>query len=98
MTRRTTTHGFRLVLLLALLLSTSCARRDLAYSAGSLTLYPTQQQAQKHCPKDIVVWLNLPSGICHFKDQRWYGNTNNGAFVCQQEAEKAGDRATRNGQ
>jgi len=31
--------------------------------ATQLMLFPTQQQAQQHCPSDIVVWLNLPSGI-----------------------------------
>lgn len=37
-------------------------------------------------------------GIYHFKGQRWYANTNNGAFVSEQEADLAGDRATLNGQ
>jgi hypothetical protein len=60
--------------------------------------FPTEQQAQAHCPSDIVVWLNLPTGIYHFQGQRWYGNTNSGAYVCQSEADRAGDRATRNGQ
>ena len=67
-------------------------------SVGALTLFTTEQAAQNHCPKDAVVWLNLPTGIYHFKGQRWYGNTESGAFVCEQEADKAGDRATENGQ
>lgn len=67
-------------------------------AAGSLTLFKTELQAPRHCPQDTVVWLNLPSGIYHFKGQRWYGNTNTGAYVCEQEADQAGDRATRNGQ
>jgi len=61
-------------------------------------LFQTEQQAQQHCPADIVVWLNLPSGIYHFKGQRWYGATRSGAFVCQAEADQSGYRATRNGQ
>jgi hypothetical protein len=88
----------RLIIILAVLFSVLYVRTQLAYSAGDLTLYSTEQKAQQHCPKDTVVWLNLPSGIYHFKGERWYGNTRNGAFVCQEEAEKAGDRATRNGQ
>jgi hypothetical protein len=43
--------------------------------------FPTEQQAQAHCPKDTVVWLNLPSGIYHFKGMRWYGATHHGAYV-----------------
>lgn len=60
--------------------------------------FNTEQQAQRHCPSDTVVWLNLPTGIYHFSGQRWYGNTRAGAFVCQKEADAAGDRPTRNGQ
>ena len=63
-----------------------------------LTLFPTEQEAQKHCPADTVVWLNLPSGVYHFKGQRWYGATKSGAYVCKAEADKAGDRPTKNGQ
>jgi len=62
------------------------------------TLFSTEQAAQHHCPSDTVVWLNLPTGIYHFKGQRWYGNTNSGAYVCKQEANHAGDRPTHNGQ
>jgi hypothetical protein len=70
----------------------------LTASANAQTLFQNEQAAQQHCPADIVVWLNLPSGVYHFKGQRWYGNTNHGAYVCQREADAAGDRATRNGQ
>ncbi len=58
-------------------------------------LYATEQAAQAHCPKDVVVWLNTKTGVYHFKGQRWYANTREGAFVCQKEAE---GRPTRNGQ
>jgi hypothetical protein len=61
-------------------------------------LFNAEQQAQQHCPADTVVWLNLPTGIYHFKGQRWYGATKRGAYVCQREADGAGDRATRNGE
>jgi hypothetical protein len=76
----------------------SCADPKKDSSAGNLTLYTTEQTAQKHCPKDTVVWLNLPTGIYHFQGQRWYANTKTGAFVCEKEADEAGDRATLNGQ
>ena len=94
------------LLIIALLLSAAWAQSQSAprYPAGSgypaptLTLFQNEQQAQRHCPQDTVVWLNLSSGIYHFRGQRWYANTNNGAFVCEQEADLAGDRATLNGQ
>jgi hypothetical protein len=65
---------------------------------ASLTLFQAERQAQLHCPKDTVVWLNLRSGIYHFIGQRWYDNTVSGAYVCEKEADQAGDRATLNGQ
>jgi hypothetical protein len=66
--------------------------------AASLQLFPSEQQAQQHCQRDIVVWLNLPSGIYHYRGQRWYRNTKRGAYVCEREAIAGGDRATRNGE
>jgi len=66
--------------------------------AAAQTQFPSEQKAQQHCPEDTVVWLNLPTGIYHFKGERWYGRTKSGAYVCQKEADKTGDRATRNGQ
>jgi hypothetical protein len=66
--------------------------------SAPLTNFPTEAQAHQHCRADTVVWLNLPTGIYHLKGQRWYGRTNSGAYVCQGEADRAGMRASRNGQ
>jgi hypothetical protein len=65
---------------------------------AQITLFATEQAAQKHCPADTVVWLNTASGIYHLKGQRWYGRTKHGAYVCEKEADAAGDRETLNGQ
>ena len=64
----------------------------------TLLLFTMESSAQKHCPKDEVVWLNTRSGIYHEKGMRWYGRTKSGAYVCRKEADAAGDRDTRNGQ
>jgi hypothetical protein len=69
-----------------------------SFAAGQPQLFPTEQSAQQHCPADAVVWLNLPTGVYHFKGQRWYGRTKSGAYVCRQEADMAGDRGSLNGQ
>lgn len=61
-------------------------------------LFSTEGEAQAHCPRDVVVWLNIPSGIYHYKGERWYGRTKHGAFACEKEAIRAGDRASENGQ
>jgi hypothetical protein len=67
-------------------------------AAASITLFPTENQAQQHCPSDVVVWLNLPTHIYHWKGMRWYGNTKNGSYVCKKEADENGNRGTLNGQ
>jgi hypothetical protein len=64
----------------------------------AINQFSTAADAAKHCPKDTVVWLNLPTMIWHYKGQRWYGNTKHGAYVCEKEAAAEGARATRNGE
>jgi hypothetical protein len=61
-------------------------------------LFNTEDAAQSHCPRDTVVWLNIPSGIYHYKGERWYGRTKHGAYACEKEAVAVGDRASLNGQ
>jgi hypothetical protein len=60
--------------------------------------FTTEREAQAYCPKDVVVWVNLPTGVYHFKGQRWYGNTKRGAYECRKEADQEGSRPTHNGQ
>jgi hypothetical protein len=52
--------------------------------------FPDEANAQQHCPKDVVIWLNLPTMVWHYKGQRWYANTKHGAFACEKEAGAAG--------
>ncbi|MBI3353228.1 MAG: hypothetical protein HY036_11715 [Nitrospirae bacterium] len=63
----------------------------------ALEQFNSEEAAQKHCPADTVVWLNLPSGIYHYKGQKWYGNTKHGAYVCEKEAVKEKKRASKRG-
>ena len=63
--------------------------------SAPLSTFPSETQAQQHCPGETVVWLNFPTGVYHYKGQRWYGTTVPGAFVCRSEADQAGDQASR---
>jgi hypothetical protein len=63
--------------------------------ALALDKFVSESQAQQHCPTDVVVWLNIPTMIWHYKGQRWYGNTKNGAYVCEKEAAASGARSTK---
>jgi hypothetical protein len=67
-------------------------------TTGGLRLFPSEEEAQQHCPDDSVVWLNTNSGIYHLRGERWYGKTKEGAYVCKKEADDSGDRETENGQ
>jgi|ERR1700693_1171262 len=90
-----------LALAFALLASPATARSKKTpppTSSTSIQYFSTEAAAQAHCPRDVVVWLNIPSGIYHDKGQRWYGRTKHGAYVCKKEADVVGDRETRNGQ
>jgi hypothetical protein len=83
----------KLVLIVALVFGSTFT----AYSA-QLSLFSADDQAKQHCPSDVVVWLNLPTHIYHWKGMRWYGNTKNGSYVCKKEADGNGNRGTLNGQ
>jgi hypothetical protein len=74
----------------------SCFFITTSYADG-LPLFSTEVSAQNYCPNDVVVWLNLPTGIWHQKGARWYGRTKHGAYVCKEEAAIAGDRGSLNG-
>jgi hypothetical protein len=60
--------------------------------------FHSEQEAKQHCPNDTVVWVNAKTGVYHFKGERWYGATKEGAYECRKEADAEGDRPTRNGQ
>jgi hypothetical protein len=51
-----------------------------------LTPFRYESQAQRHCPADVVVWLDFRKGIYYSKPQRWYGRGFTGSFVCREEA------------
>jgi hypothetical protein len=84
------------ILLAAMVLfSTAC---PVYANAPSAPHFHTEQQAQRHCPNDTVVWVNTTTGVYDLKGERWYGATKAGAYVCRKEADAEGDRMTRNGQ
>ncbi len=58
-------------------------------SSGELK-FETAGQAKSHCPKDTVVWANLASKVYHFYGERRYGNTRQGAYMCEGDAISAG--------
>jgi ribosomal protein L37E len=69
-------------------LTVSCAA--CGHSSNVLTAFRSEEQAQSHCPKDTVVWLDPQSGIYYFKGEGPYGSSNAGRYACRGEADSAG--------
>jgi len=61
-----------------------------------LVAFRTEQQAQEHCPKDAVVWVDPQSGGYHLSTSPSYGHAAAGRYACRREAESAGMRAMAN--
>jgi len=70
---------------------TACAQ-----SPEILVAFRTEQQAQEHCPKDTVVWVDPQTGGYHLNTSPSYGHAGAGRYACRREAELAGMRAMAN--
>jgi hypothetical protein len=58
--------------------------------------FSSEAQAKARCPTDTVVWANLKSKIYHFAGHKDYGNTKEGAYMCEKDATGQGIRAAKN--
>ena len=54
--------------------------------AQTLTPFRYEEQAQRHCPGDSVVWLDFRKRRYYAHGQKLYGRGFDGSFVCLQEA------------
>jgi hypothetical protein len=61
-------------------------------AASPLSLFRYEAQAQRHCPADIVVWLDFGKEVYYLKRQKRYAHGSTGSFVCQEEARSSGYR------
>jgi hypothetical protein len=65
--------------------------------------FASEQQARARCPSDTIVWVNNISHVYHYNvvsshGRNFYGNTKDGAYVCEADARAAGDRAAKDEQ
>jgi hypothetical protein len=56
--------------------------------AQMMTPFRYQDQAQRHCPTDTVVWLDFRKRRYYFGSQKLYGSGFDGSFVCLKEARR----------
>jgi hypothetical protein len=57
--------------------------------------FTSEGQAKLRCPSDTVVWVNLSSRVYHFAGTKNYGNTKQGAYMCEKDATGGGFRASK---
>jgi hypothetical protein len=62
-----------------------------ATSAGS---GPTEA---RQAPAKGMVWVNTATKVYHYEGDQWYGKTKEGKFMTEQDAIKAGYRASKEG-
>ena len=49
-------------------------------------------------PAKGMVWVNTATKVYHYEGDHWYGNTKEGKYITEEEAIKAGYRASKEGQ
>jgi hypothetical protein len=54
-----------------------------------LVAFRTEEQAQAHCPKDTVVWIDPQNAMYYLKGHGKYGSIA-GRYACRDEADEAG--------
>ena len=65
-----------------------------APAASGANEFPAEASAKARCPGATVVWVNTKSKVYHFAGTKNYGNTKAGAYMCENDATAAGDRAS----
>ena len=53
--------------------------------------FKTADQAKRHCPNDVVVWVTFSTKLFYLKGHLWYGNGPSGAYECRMEALEEGN-------
>ena|SRR6516225_11457449 len=78
-------QGFEI---LVLTIALSCA--NCGHSPEVLVGFRTEQQAQEHCPKDTVVWVDPQSSTYFLKASASYERPGAGRYACRADADRAG--------
>jgi endonuclease G len=66
------------------------------HASAAQTEYTSETDAKQHCPGEAVVWINTRSHVYHLAGSSFYGNTRNGAYMCEKDTVSAGFRSAKN--
>jgi hypothetical protein len=75
--------------------ATTPSRAQTVAAPTAANQFGSEGQAKSRCPSDTVVWANLSSKIYHFAGTKNYGNTKQGAYMCEKDATAGGFRASK---
>jgi len=64
---------------------------------GEPELYPSEAEAERRCPGDLVVWVDPATRTYHFRGLRESGSTEKGGYACKKAAEAQGYRRNPSG-
>jgi hypothetical protein len=84
--------GFSIIGLLA---AAPASAIDVAVPPPLSPSFRFEPDAQRHCPADGVVWVDVALRIYNQPDERRYGRTRDGVFMCRGDADTDGYRAAR---
>jgi DNA uptake protein ComE-like DNA-binding protein len=69
-----------------------------ASSASSKSSQASEETVpERQAPAKGMVWVNTATKVYHYEGDRWYGKTKEGKFMTEQDAIKAGYRASKEG-
>jgi hypothetical protein len=78
-----------------LLASSAAAATEAAAPLPLSASFRYEPDAQRHCPADVVVWVDVALRTYNRDDERWYGRTRDGLYMCRRDADRAGYSAAR---
>lgn len=64
-------------------------------SAGNSTMLAASPTGL-HCGTQAPVWANERTKVYHLQGDPYYGRTKHGGYICEQDAVRAGFRASKN--
>jgi hypothetical protein len=60
--------------------------QDHAIDYTDVPVFDSKVAAHQHCPRDIIVWVDKQTNTFYLKGQLWYGTTENGGYMCRNDA------------